>query len=308
MKPWLIILSATMFSLPAAVHAEDMLLTSADGAVVFRGSYGITAIEANELVYQGKWKVSKLIWESSAISTFTGQAKVDFDQFFLRATGTIGINGDGHMRDYDWVIQDKPWTHRSVHPDTRLNHYFTGTIEAGREVLSYDGTTVSLGGGVKYTDVKWTAWGGSYVYSSSGFRDLKGDFPDNEKGISYRQQWPVPFLGIDLTHSEGPWTFAGAFQGGVAVNGKGTDDHWMRDLRFIDHVETTPAVMITGSAEYEVRPNTAFFVSGAFDQIIRGRADTDMIDTLNGGKRKFPDGAGADYMSVTVSLGLRGKF
>jgi outer membrane protease len=308
MKPWLIILSATMFGLPAAVHAEDMLLTSADGAVVFRGSYGITAIEANELVYQGKWKVSQLIWESSAISTFTGQAKVDFDQFFLRATGTIGINGDGHMRDYDWFIQDKPWTHRSVHPDTRLNHYFTGTIEAGREVLSYDGTTVSLGGGVKYTDVKWTAWGGSYVYSSSGFRDLKGDFPDNEKGISYRQQWPVPFLGIDLTHSEGPWTFAGAFQGGVAVNGKGTDDHWMRDLRFIDHVETTPAVMITGSAEYEVRPNTAFFVSGAFDQIIRGRADTDMIDTLNGGKRKFPDGAGADYMSVTVSLGLRGKF
>lgn len=308
MKPWLIILSTTVLGLPGAVHAEDMLLTSADGVVVFRGSYGITAIEANELVYEGKWKVSQLIWESTAVSTFTGQVRVDLDPFFLRATGTIGINGDGHMRDYDWLIEDKPWTHRSVHPDTRLNHYFAGTIEAGREVLSYDGTTVSLGGGVKYTDVKWTAWGGSYVYTSTDFRDTKGDFPDNEKAISYRQQWPVPFLDVDLTHSEGPWTFAAAFQGGVAINGKGTDDHWMRDLRFIDHVETTPAVMITGSAEYEVRPNTALFVSGAFDQIIRGRADTDMIDTLNGGKSQFPDGAGADYMSVTVSLGLRGKF
>ena len=94
----------------------------------------------------------------------------------------------------------------------------------------------------------------------------------------------------------------------LAVNGKGTDDHWMRDLRFIDHVETTPAVMITGSAEYEVRPNTALFVSGAFDRIFRGRADTDMIDKISGGKQHFANGAGADYMSVTVSLGLRGKF
>ena len=307
MKRWLMILSMTV-CLPVTANAGDMLLTSADGAVVFRGSYGITAIEANELVYEGKQKVSRLIWESSAVSTFTGQVKVDLDQFFLRATGTIGVGGDGHMRDYDWLVGGRPWSHRSVHPDTRLNHYFAGTIEAGREILSHDGTTVSLGGGIKYTDVKWAAWGGSYVYTSSDFRDSKGDFPDNEKGISYRQQWPVPFLGIDLTHSEGPWTFSGGFHGGVAVNGKGTDDHWMRDLRFIDHVETTPAVMVNGSAEYELRPNTAIFVAGAFDQIVRGRADTDMIDKLSGNKRHFADGAGADYMSVTVSLGLRGKF
>jgi len=308
MKPWLTIVSIAVLGIPVAGHAEDRLLTSADGTVVFRGSYGITMIEANELVYAGKDKISQLIWKSSAVSTFTGQVKVDLDRIFLRATGTMGIDGDGHMRDYDWGIEGKPWTHRSTHPDTRLNHYFAGTIEAGREVLSYDGTVISLGGGVKYTDVKWTAWGGSYVYSGSGFRDLKGDFPDDEKGISYRQQWPVPFLGVDLTSSEGPWTFAAAFQGGVAINGKGTDDHWMRDLRFIDHVETTPAVMITGSAEYEVRPDTALFVSGAFDQVIRGRADTDMTNKLKGNKRHFADGAGADYMSVTVSLGLRGKF
>jgi omptin len=308
MKRWLTILSVAVLGLPAVANAEDMQLSSADGAVVFRGSYGITAIKANELVYDGKQKLSQLIWESSAISTFTAQVKIDLDHVFLRATGTIGVDGDGHMRDYDWLVEGRPWSDRSVHPDTRLNHYFAGTIEAGREVLSYQDTTVSLGGGIKYTDVKWTAWGGSYVYTSSDFRDTKGDFPDKDKAISYRQQWPVPFLGIDLTHREGPWTFSGAFQGGVAVNGKGTDDHWMRDLRFIDRVEATPAVMITGSAEYEVRPNTAIFVSGAFDQIVRGRADTDMIDKVTGQKSRFPNGAGADYMSVTVSLGLRGTF
>ncbi|MCB1444245.1 MAG: omptin family outer membrane protease [Rhizobiaceae bacterium] len=308
MKRLPILISLASACLPDAGAAADRLLTSADGTIVFRGSYGITAIEANELVYGGKRKLSQLIWQSHAVSTFTGEMTVDLDRFFLRATGTIGTGGDGHMRDYDWLVAGRPWSDRSTHPDTRLNHYFSGSIELDREVLSHDGTTISLGGGVKYTDVKWTAWGGSYVYSLSGFRDDRGDFPANEKGISYRQQWPVPFLGIDLEHKRGDWTFTGGIQGGLAVQGKGTDDHWMRDLRFIDHVDTTPAVMISASAEYEFRPETAFFVTGAFDQIMRGRADTTMIDKVWGGKAKFRNGAGADYMSMTLSLGLRGKF
>lgn len=302
------IVSFGMLTLPVAASSAEQLLTSADGQVVFRGSYGITAIEANELVYNGKRKLSQLIWQSSAVSTFTGDVKVDLDRFFLRASASVGLGGDGHMRDYDWLVEGKPWSHRSVHPDTRLNHYFTGSLEAGRAVLNYDDTTVSLGAGVKYTDVKWTAWGGSYVYSFTGFRKDKGEFGADEKGISYRQQWPVPFLGVDIAHSAGPWTLAAAFQGGLAVQGQGTDDHWMRDLRFIDHVDATPAMMISASAEYEVRPDTAIFVSGAFDHIFRGRADTDMIDTVSGDRSRFPDSAGADYMSMTLSLGLRGKF
>jgi omptin len=297
-----------LMSLPGVVRAEDALMSSADGTVVFRGSYGITAIEANELVYVGRNKVSQLIWQSQAVSTFTADVKVDLDPFFLRATGTIGTGGDGHMRDYDWFIPDAPWTHRSVHPDTRLTYYFAGTIETGHEVFSRDGTSVSLGGGVKYTDVKWSGWGGSYIYSGSGFRDLKGKFPDDDRVISYRQQWPVPFLGVNVSHSAGPWTFTGAFQGGMAIDGKATDDHWLRDLRFIDHVDTTPAVMISASAEYEFRAATAFYLSGAVDKIYRGRADTDMIDKISGQRARFPDGAGADFMSMTISLGLRGRF
>lgn len=302
------IMSLGVLALPVAAEAADQLLTSADGQVVFRGSYGITAIEANEFVYEGKRKVSQLIWQSSAVSTFTGDLKVHLDTFFVRANASVGLGGDGHMRDYDWLVEDKPWSHRSIHPDTRLNHYFTGSLAAGRAVLAYDDTTVSLGAGVKYTDIKWAAWGGSYVYSFTGFRKDKGEFGDDEKGISYRQQWPVPFLGIDLVHNEGPWTLSAALQGGLAAGGQGTDDHWMRDLRFIDRVEATPAVMISASAEYEIRPDTAIFLSGAFDQIIRGRADTDMIDTVSGDRTSFPDSAGADYMSMTLSLGLRGKF
>ena len=298
-----------LVSAPAVAQAGDMLLSSADGSVIFRGSYGITAVKANELVYEGKAKVSQLIWKSQGISTFTGDATFALDKsFYVKASGTIGFCGDGHMADYDWFNPGGPWTHRSQHPDTRLDHYFALSLEAGREILSHDGTSISLGGGVKYTDVKWSAYGGSYVYSDTGFRADRGNFPDGEKGISYQQQWPVPYLGINASHTEGAWTFGSALQGGIAVNADGTDDHWMRDLRFIDHFDTTPAVMISASAEYEFRPDTAFYVSGAFDHMFRTRADTDAINKATGGKQKFPNGAGADYQSMTVSLGLRGKF
>ena len=298
-----------LLSTPAISQAADMLLSSADGSVIFRGSYGITAIKANELVYGGKAKVSQLIWKSQGISTFTGDATFALDKsFYLKAAGTIGLGGNGYMADYDWLNPGGPWTHRSQHPDTRLDHYFALSLEAGREILSYDGTSVSLGGGFKYTDVKWSAYGGSYVYSSGSFRNDRGDFPDGAKGISYRQQWPVPYLGVNLSHTEGAWTFGSVLQGGITVDANGTDDHWMRALRFIDHFDTTPAVMISASAEYEFRPDTAFYVSGLFDHMFRTRADTDMIDKTTGGKQKFSDGSGADYQSMTVSLGLRGRF
>lgn len=309
MKRGLSALCITICSIPSASWAEEMLMSSADGSVVFKGSYGITAIEANELVYQKKYKVSQLIWQSTGISTFTGQVKFDFDRFFIRATGTIGIGGDGYMRDFDWrYVKKSGWSDRSQHPDTRLNHYFSGSMEAGREVLNLDGTIISLTGGFKYTDVQWSAWGGRYVYSFGSFRDARGHFPRNEKGITYQQQWPVPFLGVDLARSEGAWTFQGSLQGGLAIDGTGTDNHWMRDLLFVDHVYTTPAVMASASVEYEIRPATAFFVSGSLDKIFRARADTDARDTVNHIHEFYKDGAGADFVSGTISLGLRGKF
>ena len=309
MQHKILIASLAVLATSSPALAGDMLQTSADGSVIFRGSYGITAITANELVWEGKTKVSQLIWKSRMINTFTGAVETDLDKrFYLKATGVIGLGGNGYMADYDWFNPGGPWTHRSLHPDTRLDHYYALSLEAGREVLSVDGTDLSLGGGFKYTDVKWSAYGGSYVYSDSGFRADRGKFPDGEKGISYRQQWPVPYLGINLSHTEGAWTIGGALQGGIAVDAAGTDDHWMRDLRFIDHLDTTPVVMTSASAESEFRPDTAFYISGSFDRMFRIRADTTMIDRLGGGRQKFPDSAGADYQSWTVSLGLRGRF
>jgi omptin len=299
----------TAFSAAPLAYAADMTFLSEDGDIAFSGSYGLTSIKANEFVWDGKTKISQLIWKSKYVSTFNADLKIELPKdWYLNARGTIGLEGDGHMADFDWQVPGNDWTDRSLHPDTKLNHYLVGAIEAGRQVLSYDGTDVSLGAGFKYTDVKWTAWGGSYVYSVGGFRDARGNFDPKQKGISYRQSWPVPYIGVNLKHSEGDWTFAGSLQGGLAIDAYAIDDHWVRSLRFRDDYFTKPAVSLSASAAYAVRENISVFVSGSFDKMFRTRADTTASDTTSNATAVYKDGAGGDFQSMTLSLGMKGVF
>lgn len=295
--------------LSAAARAGDLTYLSPDGDIAFSGSYGLTSIKANEFVWEGKTKVSQLIWKSSYVSTFNADLRIELPKdWYLNARGTIGLGGNGHMTDYDWLVPGAAWSDRSKHPDTRLNHYFVGAIEAGRQVISYEGTDVSLGAGFKYTDVKWAAWGGSYVYTYYDFRDTRGTFDPKEKGISYRQSWPVPYLGVNLSHTQGNWTFAGSLQGGLAIDAYGTDDHWVRNLRFYDYYFNKPTVSASASIAYALRENTSLFVSGSFDKTFRARADTKAVDTTTGATAWYKDGAGGDFRSTTVSVGLKGRF
>lgn len=304
-----LLLASLAVAAAGTANADEVKLQSLDGLVTFSGSFGLTSVRANELVYDGKAKVSRLIWKSDAINTFNAAVSVDLPKdWYLDGHATMGLGGDGYMADFDWGKPGKPWIDRSISPDTRLNHYFVGSIEFGRTLMSRDGTDIGLGTGFKYTDIKWTAWGGSYIYSVNGFRDARGEFDPNEKGISYRQAWPVPYLGINLSHRAGDWSFNGSLQGGLAVNGYDIDDHWVRKLRFYDYFDTTPTVSVFGSIDYAVWNNAALYLGGSFDRIFRVRGDTKMVRTNNGKQQWFYDAVGGDYRAATVSFGLKGRF
>ena len=304
-----VVLASFALTVAGSAYADDLKLQSLDGMVTFSGSFGVTGVRAKEFVYQGKAKLSQLNWKSDYISTVTGAVTVALPkEFYLSATASVGFNGNGHMADFDWLQPGKPWSDRSLHPDTRLDHYFVGGVEIGRMLISHDGTDIGLGAGFKYTDIQWSAWGGSYVYSFNGFRDTRGHFDPDEKGISYRQAWPVPYLGLNLSHHEGNWTFSSALQGGLAIDAYDIDDHWVRSLRFYDYFETTPTVSIASSINYTMWNNASLYFSGSFDRIFRVRGDTKMVNTNNGNERWFYNGAGGDYRSATVSFGLKGTF
>ncbi len=297
-------------------RAEDPVVALQAPAWSLSGDMGLMNITANELVYGGGGKrVSQLVWKSGGVQVIGGVLRVDLDQdWWVSARGRIGVNGDGRMADYDWLRPFAPgprndqWSDRSLHPDTRLNHYVELGLELRRDLLESDATMAGLGAGFAYTDVKWTAWGGSYIYSIKGFRDSRGTFADRSKGISYRQILPAPYLGVHASHRIGDLTLSGVLNGGLAIGAGGQDDHWARSLRFNDHFDTAPTLSLEASADYAINPSASLYLSGSFDRMFRVKADTTMIDRLTGGRAIFRNGAGADFQSAAITFGIRGRF
>ncbi len=242
----------------AASAADATLYTNSDKSFSLSGGIGLMNLDAGEFVYDNDYTVSRLDWKSRGVVLFTLNGDVELPHdLLLKASVSTGINGNGNMEDYDWIYPDNDgpngpddWTHRSIHPDTSLDHYWSGSIELSRKVYATEDTDISLGGGFKYTDVKWTGSGGTYIYTEDSFRDDSGSFPDGQNVISYRQQIPVFYASAGLTHDIGNWTLGAGLKGGLALGIRGTDDHWLRDLRFYDTMRAAPMLGADLSASY----------------------------------------------------------
>lgn len=288
-----------------------------DETVRLRGSIGMLAIEAREHVFPSAGStdnLSLLIWQGVAPMA-TGEVLVRLpDNWTVAGKLRAAISGDSYMEDYDWAgpyfvsYESDDWTHRSQHPDTSLEWYFDGSLALGRDLVVEENVRVNLNGGFKYTDVQWTAVGGSYVYSSGGFRDDAGTFAD-EPAITYRQQIPTLFAGVDVEASESGWTYGTSAKFGMTLFGLATDDHWMRvpPRRFVDVLRPAPMVSLSASAGYEVSDNLGLFFEGAVEKVFLGRADTEIYD---GGSHigTSVDTAGAELGTLSISAGLQGSF
>lgn len=283
----------------------------------FLGGVGYTSLRADEFVYDadGK-KISQLVWTSNA-PVITAAAKVIFENdFTLSGNLVVGLTGNSYMKDYDWIEKPsagyKPddWSHRSLHSDTQLDRYWTADIALGRNFQVNEASTINLHGGFKYTNVKWSAYGGSYIYSSEGnFRDRTGNFPDGEAGISYEQTYPAAFLGAEATTTVEKWSFSAQLRGGLAFRSNDEDHHWMRNLRFVEKYENTPFISLGARAEYAATERVAVFLSGNLDQYFHKTGDTEIYNIDNGEPRGFyPDGAGMKFRSWFISGGVKYKF
>jgi len=298
----------------AAGAAEPFSL--AEGGVTLSGGVGTMGIRADEYVLLGNRKISQLTWESQFVPVFSGAVDLRLpESWTLKVSGAVGLKGDGHMVDTDWRLgvsaSDDPtdWSDRSIHPDTRLDHYFSGRVALGRDFAVRDGLTVNLHGGVKYTDVQWSARGGSFVYSDTGYRNLVGNFADGMAAVRYRQQLPVGFIGIDGEVVSGPWTFGGSVEAGALIWGWSRDDHWTDGRVYLDYLKLAPSVSVGARAAYAFENGLSVFASGSYEKVLMARADTDFTAPakpwLNG---LYLDQGGAEYSSVAVSAGLKGRF
>lgn len=299
---------------------------SDDGSVQLRGSIGVLALEAKEHVFTFAGtddNLSLLIWQGVAPMA-TGEVLVRLpDNWTISGKLRAAISGDSYMEDYDWFGPDfvsydfDDWTHQSQHPNTNLDWYFDGSLALGRDLMVEDNVRVNLNGGFKYTDVQWAAIGGSYTYSDmtidnpgNNFRDYTGTFPDTPS-ITYRQQIPTLFAGLDVEASENGWTYNASAKAGMTLFGLATDHHWMRvpPLRFVDLLKPSAMLSLSASAGYDLSDNLGLFFEGAVEKVFLSRADTELYDNdTNTYLGTSADTGGAELGTLSLSAGLNGSF
>jgi outer membrane protease len=307
---------ALMVASDGVAFGQQFSSALAGSAVVLSGGIGTMGIRADEYVLLGNRKISQLTWESSFVPVFSGALDLRLpESWTLKVSGAAGLGGDSHMTDTDWdpifSASDDPtdWSDRSIHSDTDLDHYFNARLALGRDVAIADGVKVNFHGGVKYTDVKWSASGGSYVYSDTTYRDTVGNFPQGMPAVTYRQQLPVGFAGLDAEMVSGRWTFGGSAELGMLAFGGTHDNHWTDGRRYVDYLDLAPSLSLEAKAAYAIDDSLSAFASLAYDQIFLARADTDFVSPADPATNGlYLDQGGTEYAAVSVSGGLKGKF
>lgn len=302
----------------SGAQAQHYQFETDDGAFAFSASAGVLALEGREIVYNGSGstdKLSYLIWQSlSPMASASAVARLD-DGWTIKAEGRVAASGIGYMEDYDWLTPYRPgfgpdeWTHRSQHPDTRLDWYVDGSLAVGQDFDMGPGMKVNLNGGFAYTDVQWAADNGTFVYSVGGFRDTSGSF--SGPGITYRQQLPSVFVGLDSQFQHGKLRFDVGARAGVTILAKATDWHWARTppLRFEELFTPAPTIGANAKAALEVSENFELFIDGRFDGMFFGRSDTNTFNNNTGAPLgTFLDASGAELLSGSVAGGVTGKF
>lgn len=283
-----------------------------DDTVRIQAGIGAMYLQGDEKVVSGSNTISHLIWQTRT-PVLRGSIAVDFGSGLSASLeGSAAGFGSSYMEDYDWLRGNYTfdnWSDRSQHPDTRLDHYFTGAGMLGYELVNHDNAVIRIHGGFKYTDVKWTAYGGSYVYSGVGFRDTTGNFADGVPGITYRQQLPELFLGFDGEEDYGSFRIGGLLRGGMTFLAVATDDHWLRNLRFVDSLYVAPTFSAGVNVGVDIGRNAEFTLAARYDHVFEQRGDTRYYNiatgALTGGARNAATGA---LRSAEVTAGLKAWF
>jgi plasminogen activator len=219
------------------------------------------------------------------------------------------------MTDYDWTSFSPSyamddWDHRSISPNTSLDWFLRGDVAVGRDLPISDALTLNVNGGVGYTDVQWTAKGGTYIYSTAGFRDTSGTIPD-VPAVRYRQQLPTGFIGIDAAVEDGPWSFDTSAKAGLTVYGISTDHHYLRSPPMVitDQLGWGQVLSADARLGFAVNDHLSAYLEGSYQKVFAGHTVSDYTNMNTGASLlHYTNIGGAELDTATISAGIKGKF
>lgn len=198
---------------------------------------------AHEIVNAGSFSenhMSRLNWEIDEL--YMGGFGFSFQKEWVVLHGDVWISakdGEGSLDDYDWVMEDRnDWSDWSHHDDTTVEAtMYDLTAEFLIPYFTSDHFAISLFLGFKHDTFNWDARGGTYIYSTTTFRDTTGTFPGGQLGISYEQIYKTPYIGVGLRGVFSRFEFSGRFIASSLVSSEGDDIHHLRNLNITSDMD-----------------------------------------------------------------------
>lgn len=295
--------------LQSGASAQELTPASAEPQFEYFVGTGTINLDAGEYVYEDGRLLSQLDWETRGAALLSIGASYHPTPSW-RISGKVDLagSGDSFMEDRDWYWPETTeWTDQSLHPGTDLSHYINLQLTAERAVFTGTTTELFVGAGAGYTDVKWDAPGGPYIYTDQEFRDDVG-FSAEGKVISYRQRVPSLYLSASSSHTIDRLVFAANVRAGASFGYKGVDDHWVRELRFIDRMDPAPLLGVNLTASYAVTESRALYLSTDFTQVFEADGDVNRFNTATSEDEDSSATSGADFRSLSISFGVKGTF
>lgn len=276
------------------------------GSIELNLGVGLLNGKSQEKVYDLGQKLSELNWDIKQVPTLhLGFAYNPLNWLTLDVRGWTRMNaGNSHMTDHDWRDGEAAgWTHFSDHPDTRLNKAWQAEVSATAWTLKREDLAFGVMAGYQRSQFDWQARGGSYVYSSDdGFRDDVGDFQKGQKGITYRQTYATPFLGLVGLYNHQNWTLEGRFKYSQWVKPRDFDTHHLRNLTFDgDHGSRGRMQSLALALSYNFNPQ--FSVKAGIDHQVYKEAFGSLLikDHAEGTSGRTPANSSSQSNRTTVS-------
>lgn len=276
---------------------------------------GYMTDSAREMVYDtpSGGRVSQLNWKIQNALVLRGAATLHLTDWLSASLGGwTKIDSDNLMDDYDWLVPPyTQWSDHSHHPDTQLNKANQGDFSVSARLYNEDGLALSATAGYQWTGFKWSAYGGHYVYSVFGFRDLVGDFTPGELGIAYSQIFKTPYLGISAAYDlDEDWQFSAALRGSPWVAAvSDIDHHVLRQLIFHDKTDKSHMIALSAGAAYNIDDRTQLGATLEYQAYTLGKGPTRMLDQTTGDVFVFPGNAsGISNTTFTAMLQVRYRF
>ncbi|MCL9669076.1 omptin family outer membrane protease [Rosenbergiella epipactidis] len=291
------------------VYASDQFRPSWDDVSVDVG-VGMLSTTTKERLYDptNGHKDSQLNWRvrNSAVLNAEVEWRVLPKLSFGLSGWTTFSKRGGMMNDYDWEDEDqKSWTSKSHHPRSYLNRSNQFDLNMKYWLLSNDAARIGVVSGYQQTRYRFSAYGGSYNYNNGG---QIGQAPDDLLGISYRQTYKTPYIGLLASYRYQQWEVGGGFKYSAWGRASDVDDHHAADTTFTSLVTKQKSTSLSLNGGYYLTDNAKVYLEGTWGRTFNRKGTGRYHDREEGTSGSSKNSAGIENTSLMASIGMRYTF